>query len=284
MNNIQSLSIIFWCFIVLITCCFSHHLRLNPREISGENILLLSKMTTLCRPPSLPSALCYGLLVSLSFFVFCFDGFSVFYAEVFLLSQFLLNYMSLSVEFIFSYTIKKCEHYMYYFYATFSNHSLSPWTNLRGGIVNCKDINTTTSAASHSADPSTFSDPIWPRSLSAEIFILWSALIAQFLSWVDQNVLNVASPFLPLPYVTVYFLSTASFTTTRSKMYTFHIYGTRQAAKSKHEQKKVSRRLYLVPHSCMLLDWRSLLSSAQKPLSIIQHLRRTKSSIKNLFW
>lgn len=51
----------------------------------------------------------------------------------------------------------------------------------------------------HSACPSTFLDPIFRLffSVVAEIFILWSALVAQFLSWVDQNVLSVTSSLPP---------------------------------------------------------------------------------------
>ena len=119
-------------------------------------------------------------------------------------------------------------------------------------------INTTTN---HPACPSTFSAIIQFRlihfflSLSfppfiAEIFILWSALIAQFLSWVDQNVLNVTSSFSPSSS-SLFLLHSNTLTTSWSKMYKFHIYdiGQRRGRQIVNTKKRQPDVFILLPNA-----------------------------------
>ena len=130
MNNTQSLPIIFWCFIVLITCCFSLHLRPDPprdfcQTRNGHTLSALALLDS-TRLIGVPFVLPFSMAF---FFLSCFG--------IFRLSQFLLNYMSVSVEFIFVHNQKNnqeqegeeeesCENYMYYFYATFLDPFASP--------------------------------------------------------------------------------------------------------------------------------------------------------------
>lgn len=74
-------------------------------------------------------------------------------------------------------------------------HNSRPILSPQGGFFSdfCVHINTTTSSIQHAQAHFAI------QFCSGRDFILWSALEAQFLSWVDQNVLNVTSPFLPTP-------------------------------------------------------------------------------------
>lgn len=118
MNNLKSLPIIFWCFIVLITCCFSHHRRLNSHETAN---LFLSSVND----RTLSAAQLGWSAADNLDFLCCFPSQWLFSfillpsQDFFRLSQFLLNYMSVSVQFIFYTQSKNCEYYMYCFYATF---------------------------------------------------------------------------------------------------------------------------------------------------------------------
>lgn len=147
---------------------------------------------------------------------------------------------------------------MNYFYATFSKHSYS--TDSRGGIVNCKDINTTTSA-SHSADPSTFSDPIFPRSLRP---LCWDFYFMKCfgstifkLSWSKCIKCGIAlfSPSYPSSSYEFTCLQPHLQHPTKIWLDQKCIHFIFTAAHNKHEQKKDARRLYLASYT---VDWRKL--------------------------
>lgn len=129
MNNLQSLAIIFWCFIVVIARCFPHHLETLANSPEGG--------------PRFPQKWPHFVdgLPTLNFF--CAASRWLFFLPLtgfFRLSQFLLNYSSVSVEFIFVHTIK-----MWVLHVLLLCHISRPHQERpRGGIQNCKDINTTT--------------------------------------------------------------------------------------------------------------------------------------------
>lgn len=167
MNNTRSLAVIFWCFIVLITCCFSLHLGLKSQATFTSSP---SEMTALYRPV-LARTTCLALLLSPlvgrnSEFLLC-PGFSLLLCRIFRLH----NFCSITCRFrstLFLYTIKE----MRVLHVLLLCHiSRRPTLASRIGQhgQNCKDINTTT-IHSYSC-PSTFlHHPISHRLLRPSSF------------------------------------------------------------------------------------------------------------------
>jgi hypothetical protein len=142
MNNTQSLPVIFWCFIVLITCCFSLHLRLDPPETSPK-------------PPPSHSFLASARWRSEVSFVLPFRWFLLLLPDF---PSFTIS-AQLHVGLGRVFFLHNQKEAVSITCITFMPHSppspvplLTPSSLC--GIQNCKDINTTTSI--HSACPSTF--------------------------------------------------------------------------------------------------------------------------------
>lgn len=155
MNNAQSLPVIFWCFIVLITRCFSHHLLPKSRVSSlegfgrdGENVFLQKWPHFVGCLPS--------LLVIRSFFC-CFP-------LLWLLSDFPPFTISAQLHRP-SLFLSVHDREMRALHVLLLCHISRPLLlnqPPRGGIRDCKDINmaSTTTAATVPHTPAHFSHPI----------------------------------------------------------------------------------------------------------------------------